>query len=65
MTDAIGSAAGIVWKYLNENGTSSATKITKDTELDAKTTQRAIGWLANESKLIIEVKGRTESISLK
>jgi len=65
MADSIGTAAGVVWKYLNTNGASSVTKITKDTSLDAKTAQRAIGWLASEGKLTIATKGRTETISLK
>ena len=65
MADPIGSAAGTLWKYLNKNGASSVTKIIKETDLDAKTIQRAIGWLAKEAKLSIETKGRTESISLK
>lgn len=65
MSDSIGTAAGIVWKYLDANGASSVAKITKDTDLDTKSVQRAIGWLASESKLDIEMKGRTETISLK
>lgn len=65
MADSIGTAAGVVWKYLDSNGASSATKITKETSLDAKAVQRAIGWLANEDKLSIATKGRTETISLK
>ena len=46
MAGSIGISAGVVWQYLNENGESSVTKISKETKLDAKTTQRAIGWLA-------------------
>jgi predicted transcriptional regulator len=65
MTDSIGTAAGVVWTYLEKNGASSATKIAKQTDLDAKSVQRAIGWLAKEDKLSIEMKGRTETISLK
>ncbi len=65
MSDVIGTAAGTLWKYLNKNGESSVTKITKATKLDAKVVQRAIGWLASEGKLTIEVNGRTETISLK
>jgi len=65
MADSIGAAAGVVWNYLDENGASSVTKITKETALDAKAAQRAIGWLANEGKLTITTKGRTETISLK
>ncbi|MFW5450704.1 MAG: winged helix-turn-helix domain-containing protein [Methylophagaceae bacterium] len=65
MADSIGTAAGIVWQYLNKKGESSVTKITKETKLDAKTTQRAIGWLSAEGKLAIDTQGRTEVISLK
>lgn len=65
MTESIGSNAGIVWQYLAKNGPSSVTKIGKETTLDSKTLQRAIGWLAKEDKLVIETKGRNETISLK
>lgn len=65
MSDSMGIAAGIVWKYLDTNGATSVSKITKETALDAKLAQRAIGWLAGENKLTIEMKGRTEVISLK
>jgi hypothetical protein len=54
-----------VWKYLDLNGASSVAKVAKDSAIDAKVVQRAIGWLANENKLNIEMKGRTEIISLK
>ena len=65
MAESIGSAAGVVWKYLDANGESSVAKVTKGTELDAKVVQRALGWLACENKLNFEMKGRTETISLK
>jgi predicted HTH transcriptional regulator len=66
MSDVIGAAAGKIWSYLSENGPASVTKITKETEIDSKDVQRAIGWLAKEDKLVIEiVKGRNEIISLK
>lgn len=65
MTDSIGLAAGTIWEYLDKNGESSATKITKETGLDAKLVQRAIGWLGKEDKLSFEVKGRNEMIGLK
>jgi hypothetical protein len=58
----IGAAAGVVRKYLDLNDASS---VVKDSALDAKVVQRAIGWLANENKLNIEMKGRTETIFLK
>ena len=65
MKNVIGTAAGVVWNYLDKNGESSVSKMTKETKLEAKVAQRALGWLANEGKLTITMKGRTETISLK
>lgn len=65
MSDMIGVAAGQIWEYLAQNGSASATKIGKETALDSKVLQRAIGWLAKEEKLSFETKGRNELISLK
>jgi Winged helix-turn-helix domain (DUF2582) len=61
----IGVAAGKLWQYLEKNGPSSVTKATTDTELGKNEIQRAIGWLAKEDKLQVELKGRIETISLK
>lgn len=65
MTQIIGDAAGKIWHYLNENGAASASKIEKETALTRNDVQRAIGWLAKEDKVLIETKGRVETISLK
>lgn len=61
----IGAAAGKIWTYLDKNGLSSVTKITTETGLGKNEVQRAIGWLAKEDKLVIEIKGRVETLSLK
>lgn len=65
MLDLIGEAAGKVWEYLDKNGPSSVTKITTETGLNKTDIQRAIGWLSKEDKLTMEMKGRTETLSLK
>ena len=61
----IGAAAGKIWTYLDKNGSSSITKITTEIGLGKNEVQRAIGWLAKEDKLVIEMKGRVETLSLK
>ena len=61
----IGAAAGEIWHYLEKNGPSSVTKVTTDTGIGKNDIQRAIGWLAKEDKLAIELKGRVETLSLK
>ncbi|KAF3977332.1 MAG: winged helix-turn-helix domain-containing protein [Methylococcales symbiont of Iophon sp. n. MRB-2018] len=65
MTNTIGFAAGKIWEYLNNNDATSVSKVTKETGLSKNDVQRAIGWLAKEDKLNIEMDGRTELLSLK
>jgi len=65
MVDTIGEAAGAIWQFLNTNGEASVNKITTETGLGKNEVQRAIGWLAKEDKLNIEMKGRVETLSLK
>lgn len=64
MSEAIGDAAGVVWTFLNENGPASVTKITTATGLGKNDVQRALGWLAREEKVCIELNARTEMVSL-
>jgi len=64
MSETIGAAAGKIWEYLEENGATSVTKITKETGLNRNDVQRAIGWLAKEGKLNFDTEGRTELLSL-
>lgn len=65
MLNLIGESAGKVWEYLDQNGPSSVTKISTETGITKNDMQRAIGWLSKEDKLIVEMKGRTETLSLK
>jgi predicted HTH transcriptional regulator len=65
MPDSIGNTAGKIWEYLDNNGATSVTKITKETEVSKNEAQRAIGWLAKEGKLNFTMEGRTELLSLK
>jgi predicted RNA-binding protein (virulence factor B family) len=65
MLNSIDDAAGKVWQYLDQNGATSVTKITNETGINKNDVQRAIGWLLKEGKLVIEVVGRTELLSLK
>lgn len=65
MHETIGEAAGRIWQHLSENGPASVTKVTTATGLGKNDVQRAIGWLAREEKIDIEVIGRVETISLR
>lgn len=61
----IGDAAGKIWEYLDKNGATSVSKVTKETGLNRNDVQRAIGWLTKEDKLDFVMEGRTELLSLK
>lgn len=65
MLNLIGESAGKVWEYLDQNGPSSVSKIAAETGITKNDMQRAIGWLSKEDKLIVEMRGRTETLSLK
>ena len=65
MSNTIGDAAGIIWKYLDTNGPASVNKVTTETGINKNDVQRAIGWLSKEDKLSIEMIGRAETLSLK
>lgn len=65
MVETIGEAAGIIWQFLDSHGEASVNKVTTETGLGKNDVQRAIGWLAKEDKLNIEIKGRVETLSLK
>ncbi len=60
----IGTAAGLIWQYLDKSGSVSVTKVAAETGISKNDIQRAIGWLAKEGKLKIELKGRVEMLSL-
>jgi len=64
MTD-IGNAAGEVWQYLSQNGEVTTAKLIREVDAPAKLVDRAIGWLAREGKVELEVNGRFEKIRLK
>lgn len=65
MVNTIGDAAGKIWHYLDKNGPTSVSKIATETDISKNEIQRAIGWLLKEDKLLIEMIGRAETLSLK
>jgi hypothetical protein len=68
MTDFIGNAAGMIWSYLEQQSKPVTLSILKK-EIDVSSTvmMMALGWLAREGKLDIEISDESFSykISLK
>lgn len=54
-TDTIGMNAGALWNVLNEAEAMGIKQIKKVTKLKDKEVYAAIGWLAREGKLMIDV----------
>ena len=59
-----GTKAGIVWKALNQNGSSNIRNLVKTTSLSREEVFGALGWLGREDKLVMEQKGRAMVFSL-
>ena len=51
----IGNNAGVIWNALNTNGKMSESKLKKETGLASAEFYTALGWLAREGKLNLEV----------
>jgi len=51
MREAIGDAAGKVYRYLEAQGSRSVSQIQRDTRLSQSLTYLALGWLAREDKV--------------
>jgi len=65
MSDIIGTNAGTIWEYLDKYGPTTVAKLIRETEVDEKSIQRSIGWLAKEDKVAVELVNRAETIALK
>lgn len=53
--DTIGANAGAIWQVLNAAEAMGAKQLKKDTKLTDKELFAAIGWLAREGKVNIDV----------
>jgi hypothetical protein len=60
-----GENAGIVWRFLNSNGSSNIEAIVRATKLSRELVFGALGWLGREDKIIMERKGRAMVFSLR
>jgi hypothetical protein len=60
-----GTKAGIVWKALNQNGSSNIGDLVKSTSLSREEINGALGWLGREDKILVERRGRVMVFSLR
>jgi hypothetical protein len=65
MVDQIGTVAGKIWAYLNENNEATVSKLVNELDETERIVVMGIGWLAREEQLVFTTKGRFNYISLK
>ncbi len=65
MEAEIGNAAGIIWHYLDQHGSSGLTAIKKHVNLPEPLVLMALGWLAREGKVTFTRDGRTLLVTLR
>ena len=65
MQAKIDSAAGTIWRYLNEHGVVTLSKLKQGTNLSDPLLFTGIGWLAREEKLNFTTEGRSVRVCLR
>ena len=65
MLENIGSVAGVIWHYLEDNSEATITKLTREIGESERTVLMGVGWLAREGKLDFERRKQGTYITLK
>lgn len=65
MLENIGSVAGAIWHYLEDNNEATVTKLTREIGENERTVLMGVGWLAREGKLDFEKRKQGTYITLK
>ena len=65
MLESIGSVAGAIWHYLENNNEATVTKLTREIGVNERTVLMGVGWLAREGKLDFEQRKQGTYITLK
>lgn len=60
----IGTVAGRIWNYLNDQGSVTMTRLAKDLNVPRDTVMRGVGWLAREGKIAFSKNARSRQIGL-
>ncbi len=60
--DQIGTNAGRIWHFLNQNGESSISEIKKALTMKGSEVRMGLGWLARENKVFFFVNEDKDNI---
>jgi Winged helix-turn-helix domain (DUF2582) len=61
----IGDAAGTIWRYLDEHGETTLSRLKQGVKLPEQIVLMAIGWLAREGKPRLVREGRGLKVDLR
>jgi hypothetical protein len=64
MEAEIGDAAGTIWRYLEEHGETTLSRLRQGAKLPEQMVLMGIGWLAREGKLRLVREDRTVKVDL-
>ena len=62
--DSIGEVAGTVWKYIDEQGPVTQSKLSREIDAPRDLVMQSVGWLAREGKICFEEGPRSKLITL-
>jgi hypothetical protein len=65
MEAEIGDAAGTIWRYLEEHGETTLSRLRQGAKLPEQMVLMGIGWLAREEKLSFVKEGKTTKVGLR
>ena len=60
----IGTVAGVVWRYLEESGPVTLSKLAREIDAPRDLVMQGVGWLAREGKVMFHEGARSKRISL-
>lgn len=65
MQETIGTTAGQIYNYLENNGEATFSKVKKELDLKSNFADLGLGWLAREDKIEMSKKGNSINLKLK
>jgi hypothetical protein len=60
----IGTVAGLIWHYLQQNGAVTMSKLAKEVDAPRDLVMQGVGWLAREGKVRFDETPRSKLITL-
>lgn len=62
--ERIGTAAGLIWRYLNEQGPVTLSRLARELDEPRDIVMQGVGWLAREGKITFFEGARSKQIML-